>query len=175
MSVRWEVIILSFFFFFFRWGPQSSPREKKTNLPNRLTSSQPISLSNISNEHYFVAIYNGSGVNGCTWSILRKMNPKFHYDIKSSSQQQLKLWKCKNMHMYERMAAKLTLTPTPPFSFLDYLLGKGGVQKWGFPAWVSNRGPVPNALYTHGTPPGCRCPGSDFVPIWDPLLWRNRT
>ena len=71
---------------------------------------------------------------------------------------------------------RLTLTPTPPFSFLDYLLGKGGVQKWGFPAWVSSRGPpAPNALCTHGTPPGCRCPGSDFVPIWDPLLWRNRT
>ena len=27
----------------------------------------------------------------------------------------------------------ITLTPTPPFSFLDYLLGKGGVKKWGFP------------------------------------------
>ena len=27
----------------------------------------------------------------------------------------------------------LTLTPSPPFSFLDYLLGKGGVKKWGFP------------------------------------------
>ena len=72
--------------------------------------------------------------------------------------------------------AFLTLNPTPPFSFLDYLLGKGGVQKWGFPAWVSNRGPpAPNALCTHGTPPGGRCPGSDFVPIWDPLLWHNRT
>ena len=70
----------------------------------------------------------------------------------------------------------LTLTPTPPFSFLDYLLGKGGVQKWGFPAWVLNCGPpAPNALCIHGTPLGCHCPGSDFVPIWDPLLWRNRT
>ena len=29
--------------------------------------------------------------------------------------------------------ASLTLTPSPPFSFLDYLLGKGGVKKWGFP------------------------------------------
>ena len=27
----------------------------------------------------------------------------------------------------------LTLTPSPPFSFLAYLLGKGGVKKWGFP------------------------------------------
>ena len=34
----------------------------------------------------------------------------------------------------------LTLTPTPPFSFLDYLLGKGGSKNGGSP-WVSNRGP----------------------------------
>ena len=32
------------------------------------------------------------------------------------------------------LSCLLTLTPSPPFSFLDYLLGKGGVQKWGFPA-----------------------------------------
>ena len=35
--------------------------------------------------------------------------------------------------------------------------------------------PRHNALFTHGTPLGWCCPGSDFVPIWDPLLWRNRT
>ena len=33
------------------------------------------------------------------------------------------IWEC----------AGLTLTPSPPFSFLAYLLGKGGVKKWGFP------------------------------------------
>ena len=27
----------------------------------------------------------------------------------------------------------ITLTPSPPFSFLAYLLGKGGSKKWGFP------------------------------------------
>ena len=32
-----------------------------------------------------------------------------------------------------------------------------------------------NALSTYGTPPGCSCPGSNFVPIWDPFLWRYRT
>ena len=167
-----------------------------------------------------------------------------------------------------RWDIRLALTPSPPFSFLAYLLGKGGVKKWGFPLgfepgtprttmhcspmarhpgvaaraailfpyetrfydviglsafsslplvglvrvkgeevlcivnpnslapfFVSSLSPrkgrgqkmgVPpgfrtgdpphhNALFTHGTPPGCRCPDSDFVPIWDPLLWRNRT
>ena len=72
--------------------------------------------------------------------------------------------------------ALLTLTPSPPFSFLAYLLGKGGVKKWGFPLGFELGTPRNhNALFTHGTSPGCRCPGSDFVPIWDPLLWRNRT
>ena len=31
------------------------------------------------------------------------------------------------------MCKALTLTPSPPFSFLAYLLGKGGVKKWAFP------------------------------------------
>ena len=43
---------------------------------------------------------------------------------------------------------------------------KMGVPRLGF---------EPGASRTKCTPPGCRCPGSDFVPIWDPLLWRNRT
>ena len=62
-----------------------------------------------------------------------------------------------------------------PFSFLDYLLGEGGFTKWGFPL-VSNRGDLPlhNALSTYGTPPGVRCPGSNFVPIWDLFLWHNQ-
>ena len=30
---------------------------------------------------------------------------------------------------------KLTLTPSPPFSFLDYLLGKGGVKKCTVHPW----------------------------------------
>ena len=29
----------------------------------------------------------------------------------------------------------LTLTPTPPFSFLDCRLGKEGLKKWGFPGF----------------------------------------
>ena len=33
----------------------------------------------------------------------------------------------------DRAVFPLTLTATPPFSFLDYLLGKGGVKQWGFP------------------------------------------
>ena len=35
--------------------------------------------------------------------------------------------------MNKKCYALLTLTPTRDFSFPGYLLGKGGVQKWGFP------------------------------------------
>ena len=33
----------------------------------------------------------------------------------------------------QHYVAPLALTPTVTFSFLDYLLGKGGFKKWGFP------------------------------------------
>ena len=36
-------------------------------------------------------------------------------------------------HWFFENDSILTLTPSPPFSFLAYLLGKGGVKKWGFP------------------------------------------
>ena len=39
--------------------------------------------------------------------------------------------------------APLTLTPSPPFSFLAYLLGKGGVKKWGFPLGFEPGTPAP--------------------------------
>ena len=38
-----------------------------------------------------------------------------------------------NLVVVNNHEVSLTLTPSPPFSFLAYLLGKGGVKKWGFP------------------------------------------
>ena len=63
-----------------------------------------------------------------------------------------------------------------PFFVSSLSPRKGRGQKMGVPpGFRTGDPPHHNALFTHGTPPGCRCPGSDFVPIWDPLLWRNRT
>ena len=42
-------------------------------------------------------------------------------------------------------------------------------SKNGSSLWIWTGGlPHLNVLSTYGTPLGCRCPGSDFVPIWDP-------
>ena len=63
-----------------------------------------------------------------------------------------------------------------PFFVSSLSPRKGRGQKMGVPpGFRTGDPPHHNALFTHGTPPGCRCPGSDFVPIWDPLLWRNGT
>ena len=63
-----------------------------------------------------------------------------------------------------------------PFFVSSLSPRKGRGQKMGVPpGFRTGDPPHHNALFTHGTPPGCRCPGSDFVPIWYPLLWRNRT
>ena len=63
-----------------------------------------------------------------------------------------------------------------PFFVSSLSPRKGRGQKMGVPpGFRTGDPPHHNALFTHGTPPGCRCPGSDFVAIWDPLLWRNGT
>ena len=53
-----------------------------------------------------------------------------------------------------------------PFFVSSLSPRKGRGQKMGVPPGFRTRDPPHhNALFTHGTPPGCRCPGSDFVPI----------
>ena len=49
------------------------------------------------------------------------------------------------IHILGKKWSKLlfTLTPLPPFSFLDNLLGKGGVQKWGFTPGIELGPPAP--------------------------------
>ena len=94
------------------------------------------------------------------------------------------LRKC--IHFLAHMAADLPKFPHlhpsdlpthyGPQDCLDYLLWKGGVQNGGSPPWIRTGGlPHHNALSIPGTPLGRCCPGSEFVPTWCPLLWRNRT
>ena len=65
----------------------------------------------------------------------------------------------------------LILTLTFFVSRLSSQKGRSLIMRF---LWIHAQGlPHHNALSTHGTPLGCRCPGSDFVPIWDPLLWLN--
>ena len=53
-----------------------------------------------------------------------------------------------------------------PFFVSSLSPRKGRGQKMGVPTgFRTGDPPHHNALFTHGTPPGCRCPGSDFVPI----------
>ena len=53
-----------------------------------------------------------------------------------------------------------------PFFVSSLSPRKGRGQKMGVPpGFRTGDPPHHNALFTHGTPPGCRCPGSDFVPI----------
>ena len=65
-------------------------------------------------------------------------------------------------------ALNLCLNPNSlaPFFVSSLSPRKGRRQKMGVPPGFRTRDPPHhNALFTHGTPPGCRCPGSDFVPI----------
>ena len=59
----------------------------------------------------------------------------------------------------------ITLTLTPRPCFVPRLLGKAGVQKWGFPLDLNWGLPHHNALSTYGTPPKCSHRDSDFLPV----------
>ena len=76
----------------------------------------------------------------------------------------------KKLFMLLQQQITLTLTPTRDFSSPR----KGRGPKMGVPPWIRTGGlSHHNVLSTPGTPLGSRCRGSDFVPIWYPLLWHN--